>query len=156
MEARERLHNAATSAGLGFGNAMAAMAHAMGHALGASLHLPHGRAVGLSLPATIEFAAREAPERFADLAAFVRCTPAEGEAGARALAARVRDLCRQIGVPTSLATAGIERAAFDARLDKLVEDAFNDTQMVTAVRCPSYEELRRLYVYVYAGWVVDF
>jgi len=35
MEARERMHNAATCAGLGFGNAMASLAHATGHALGA-------------------------------------------------------------------------------------------------------------------------
>jgi Alcohol dehydrogenase, class IV len=65
MEARERMHNAAAIAGLGFGNAMASMAHAMGHTLGATFHIPHGRAVGIYLPYTIEFCAREAPERFA-------------------------------------------------------------------------------------------
>ena len=100
MDARERMHNAATCAGLGFGNAMAAMAHAMGHVLGSVFHMPHGRAVGLCLPYTIEFAAREAPERFAELAALLGCSPAEGESGARALAARIRDLSRQIGNPT--------------------------------------------------------
>jgi alcohol dehydrogenase class IV len=46
---------------------MASMAHAMGHTLGAIFHLPHGRAVGICLPYTIEFAAQEAPERFAEL-----------------------------------------------------------------------------------------
>jgi len=55
--AREKMHNAATSAGLGFGNAMASLAHAMGHVLGSVFHIPHGRAVGLCLPYTIEFAA---------------------------------------------------------------------------------------------------
>ncbi|MGC9349936.1 MAG: iron-containing alcohol dehydrogenase, partial [Anaerolineae bacterium] len=53
--AREHMHNAATLAGLGFGNAMASMAHAAGHALGAAFHVPHGRAVGLLLPYTIEY-----------------------------------------------------------------------------------------------------
>jgi alcohol dehydrogenase class IV len=156
MEARERLHNAATCAGLGFGNAMASMAHAMGHALGAVFHLPHGRAVGICLPYTVEFAAREAPERFADLACFLRCADAAGEEGARDLAAALRDLYRQVGVPTSLEQAGIARPAFDTHLDKLVEDAFNDTQMITAVRCPSYEELRRLFEDVYEGRVVAY
>jgi hypothetical protein len=41
-------------------------------------------------------------------------------------------------------------------LDKLVDDALNDTQMVTAVRAPSLEEIRRLFVYAYEGRVVDF
>ncbi len=150
MEAREKLHNAATAAGLGFGNAMASMAHAMGHTLGALFHMPHGRAVSIFLPYTIEFAAREAPERFAELA------ERGGVEGARALAERIRDLCRDIGNPTSVAEAGIEQAAYEAQLDKLVDDAFNDTQMITSVRAPDYDELRRLFVYAYEGKAVDF
>jgi alcohol dehydrogenase class IV len=156
MEARERMHNAATCAGLGFGNAMASMAHAMGHVLGAVFHVPHGRAVSIFLPYTIEFAAREAPERFAELAALLGFTQAGGEEAARALAMCIRDLCHQIGNPTSVAEAGIERAAYEAQLDKLVDDAFNDTQMVTTVRSPSYDELRQLFIYAYEGRPVDF
>jgi alcohol dehydrogenase class IV len=156
IEARERLHNAAACAGLGFGNAMASMAHAMGHVIGAVFHLPHGRAVGICLPYTIEFAAREAPDRFAELAELVGSGPAVGEAGARILSEQIRALCRQIGVPTSLEQAGIERAAFEEQLDKLVDDAFNDTQILTAVRCPSFEELRDLFIYTYEGRPVTF
>lgn len=155
-EARERLHNAATCAGLGFGNAMASVAHALGHALGAVFHVPHGRAVGLFLPYTVEFAAREAPERFAELESLLGCRPAEGEAGARALAARIRELSRCLGNPLSVAEVGIERAAYEAQIDKLVDDAFNDTQMVSAVRAPSYEELQQLFLYAYDGREVDF
>ena len=55
MEAREKMHNAATIAGIGFTNSLTAMAHATGHSLGAVFHVPHGRAVGLLLPYTIEF-----------------------------------------------------------------------------------------------------
>ena len=156
MEARERMHNAAAIAGLGFGNAMASMAHAMGHTLGATFHIPHGRAVGIYLPYTIEFCAREAPERFAELAALTGCSQAGGEEGARALARRIRDLARQIGSPLSVAEAGVEREAHEAQLDKMVDDAFNDTQMVTAVRAPSYDELRQLFQYAYEGREVDF
>nr|HID12524.1 iron-containing alcohol dehydrogenase [Anaerolineae bacterium] len=154
--ARERMHNAATCAGLGFGNAMASMAHAMGHALGAVFHVPHGRAVAIFLPYTIEFAAREAPERFAELAAILGFSQAGGEEAARVLAGRIRDLCHQIGNPTSVAQAGVEREVYETRLDKLVDDAFNDTQMVTAVRAPSYDELRQLFLYAYEGRPVDF
>jgi len=156
LEAREHMHNAATCAGLGFGNAMASLAHAMGHALGALFHVPHGRAVGIFLPYTIEFAARTSPDRFAELAAFLGCSPAGGEEGARALAGAVRDLGRRIAFPQSLAEAGLERAPYEAALERLVENAFNDTQIVTAVRSPSYEELRELFLYAYAGRPVDF
>ncbi len=156
MEAREKMHNAATCAGLGFGNAMASMAHAMGHALGATFHLPHGRAVGLCLPYTIEFAAREAPERFADLAALLGFTDAGGEEAARLLADHIRALIREIGNPTGVAEFGLERQAYQAQVEKMVDDAFNDTQMITAARSPSYDELRRLFLYAYEGQPVDF
>jgi alcohol dehydrogenase class IV len=155
MEARERLHNAATCAGLGFGNAMASAAHAMGHVLGATFHLSHGRAVGICLPYTIEFAAREAPERFEELGSLLGHAEV-GEAGARKLAQRIRELTQSVGVPTSLAGAGVGRDAFEANLEKLVEDAFNDTQMLTAVRCPTFDELGKLFTYAYEGKVVDF
>ena len=156
MEAREKMHNAATCAGLGFGNAMASMAHAMGHTLGAVFHVPHGRAVALFLPYTIEFAAGEEPERFAELADFIGCSNEGGEKAARSLATHIRALCQKVGNPTSIAEAGIESEAYEAQLDKLVDDAFNDTQIITAVRTPSYEELRQLFLYAYDGRPIDF
>jgi alcohol dehydrogenase class IV len=156
MEARERMHNAATCAGLGFGNAMASVAHAMGHALGAAFHVPHGRAVSLFLPVTIEFAARQAPERFADLARLVGLTGAGGEQAARALAQRVRSLAREIDSPTAVADLGIERGAYEAQVERLMDNAFNDTQMITAARSPSYDELRQLFLCAYDGDEIDF
>jgi alcohol dehydrogenase class IV len=156
MEARERMHNAATCAGLGFGNAMAAIAHSMGHVLGSVFHVPHGRAVGLCLSYTIEFAARTAPERFAELATVLGISQAGGEEGARALAKRVRDLSREVGNPTCISEMDITREAYEAHLEKLVDDAFNDTQVVAAARMPSFEEMERLFVCAYDGDPADF
>ncbi len=156
VEARERLHNAATCAGLSFGNTMAALAHAMGHTLGAVFHVPHGRAVSMFLPYTIEFAANESPQRYAGLAALLGCAGDEGREGAQALVRRIRGLCREIGAPTCLGDAGIERDGFEAKLEKLVDDAANDTSIVATVRVPSYGELEQLFVCAYEGVPVDF
>ena len=156
MQAREKMHNAATCAGLGFGNAMASLAHAMGHVLGAVFHVPHGRAVALFMPYTVEFAARQAPRRFTELASLFGCSAAEEERAAWSLAGGIRDLCRQVGNPTCVAQAGIERAAYEGQLEKMVDDAFNDTQIVTAARVPSYDELHQLFLYAYEGRPVDF
>ena len=156
MEAREKMHNAATCGGLGFGNSMASMAHAMGHALGSVFHVFHGRAVALFLPYTIDFCLREEAERFALLAAAAGCTDEEGEKGARELSRRILNLARQVGNPISVAELGIDRKDYEAKLEKLVDDSFNDTQMVTAVRAPSYDELTKLFLYAYEGTPVDF
>ncbi|HFD39466.1 MAG TPA: iron-containing alcohol dehydrogenase [Anaerolineae bacterium] len=156
-EAREKMHNAATIAGLGFGNAQAAMAHALGHSLGAVLHVPHGRAVGLFLPYTIEFIVRGyLPTRYADLARFLGL-PAEDEAqAAAAFAAAIRDLARRIEQPLSLQEAGIPADEFEASLPKLVANALNDSAMIISPRFPEEEEVERLYRYAYEGRPIDF
>ncbi len=156
-EAREKLHTAATLAGLGFGNSMACLAHATGHALGALFHIPHGRAVGLLLPYTVEFIGAEAPERFATLARLLACpTGATETEMARSLARRLRDLIGEVANPTSIAALGIERADFAARLETLVDRAFNDSSMLTAARMPTFEELERFFEYAYEGRPIDF
>jgi alcohol dehydrogenase class IV len=156
MEARERMHNAATCAGLGFGNAMASIAHSMGHTAGALFHLPHGRAVSIFLPYTIEFAAIVSPQRYNELAQLVCCGRVQAVGTSHPLAECTRDLANAVGAPTSLAAAGVERGPFEANLEKLVDDAANDTSIVAAARVPSYPELERLFVYAYEGRCVDF
>ena len=154
--AREKMHNAATSAGLGFGNAMASLAHAMGHVLGSVFHIPHGRAVGLCLPYTIEFASQgEDSSRIKAFAELLGINGKESNAGEN-LAAALRVLAREIESPLSLEELGLENNEYYQMLEKMVDDAFNDTQIITAPRAPSYEELEKLFQYAYHGHPVDF
>jgi alcohol dehydrogenase class IV len=153
-EAREKMHNAASIAGLGFGNSMGALAHAMGHPLSPLFGIPHGRAVGLFLPYTIEFTARQAPGRYAEIARFLGLDAASDAEGAARLVEAIRDLARRINQPTSVKELGIPREDFEAVLQKMIEDGENDT--VTSVRIPDREELARLFRYAYEGRSVDF
>jgi alcohol dehydrogenase class IV len=154
-EARERMHNAATIAGLGFGNSLAAMAHAMGHSLGAVFHTAHGRAVGLALPYTIEFTGEAMAERYADIARFVGMTCNSQEA-LRLLAQKIRELAKSIGQPVSLQEMGISAEQFEAALPKLAENAENDATLVASARIPDTAQVLRLYRYIFVGKPVDF
>ncbi len=92
-EAREKMANAATIAGLGFGNSMVGLAHALGHSLGAAFKIPHGRAVTLFLPYVMEFNANAGLGRYADIARFVAAGKSVSEQEAScALIAEVRTL----------------------------------------------------------------
>jgi len=155
-EAREKMHNAATLAGLGFGNSMTALAHVLGHAFGAAFHTPHGRAVGLFLPYTIEFTANAGVGRYAEIARFLGL-PAEREGqGVTNLLSAIRQLYQQIGQPTSICELGTPAETFAQALPHMIENAETDTSIVMAARIPDPEELERLFRYAYEGKPVDF
>ncbi len=155
-EAREKMANAATIAGLGFGNSMAALAHAMGHSAGAVFHLHHGRVVGLFLPYTIGYTANGGVGRYRDLAAFLGLPAESEEEAGKALAEAVRDLARRIGEPTSLQEAGVSRQDFEEHLERLCDLAEADPTIVTSRRIPTRDELARLFRHAYTGRLVDF
>jgi len=155
-EAREKMHNAATIAGLGFGNSMAAAAHALGHSMGAFLPIPHGRAVGLCLPYTIEFAVRGGGTRYVEIARFLGLAAESEEEGAASLVSAIQGLLKRLSQPSTIGELGISPAEFEAGLTKLVENAENDSCAVTSPRIPSTEEFERLYRYAFEGRSVDF
>jgi alcohol dehydrogenase class IV len=155
-EARETMHNAASIAGLGFGNSAAGLAHAMGHSVGAVFHVPHGRAVGLFLAYTIEFVGEAVAERYADIVRFVGISPASPQEAVPLLASKIRDLARSIKQPLSLQEAGLNEEQFMAGLPKLIENAESDACLVLNARIPDSAELERLFRYAFEGKAIDF
>jgi alcohol dehydrogenase class IV len=156
VNAREHMHNAATIAGLGFGNSMAALAHAMGHALGASFHVPHGQAVSVFLPYTIEFVAKAGESRYGDIAYTLRL-PARDEAeGAASVVSAIRELLATLDQPKSVQELAIPSDVFARALPSLVSNAESDTQLVMSVRIPDSSELELLFRYAYEGRSIDF
>lgn len=156
LEARERMANAATLAGLGFGNSFAGLAHALGHSFGAFFKIPHGRTVGLFLPYTIQFTANLGDGRYPDLVRFLRL-PVESEVeSGLVLAGAVQALEGKIGLPTRIADLGITRPLFEEALPVLVSNAENDNSILAAPRVPDTVEMQWLFEYAYEGKQVDF
>lgn len=156
-EARDKMHTAATIAGLGFGNSMAASAHALGHSLGGLFPVPHGRAVGLFLPYTIEFIVRSyQPTRYAEIARFLDLPAADELEAADSLAEAIRDLALRIRQPTSLQEAGISLPDFEARLPQLMNNAYEDFTLSLGLRFPDDAELAELFRCAFEGRPVDF
>jgi alcohol dehydrogenase class IV len=155
-EAREHMHNAATIAGLGFGNSMAALAHAMGHALGAVFHTPHGSAVSVCLPYTIQFNANAGRGRYADIASVLRLPAKDESEGTASLVAAIFDLMKTLDQPATIHGLKITPDVFDQALPHLVLNAECDTSVVMGTRVPDGDELERLLRYAYEGRPVDF
>ena len=155
-EAKEKMHNAATIAGISFGNSQAGIAHAMGHSLGAIFHVPHGRSVDLFLSYSIEYGAREAMGRYADIARAIGIEAKTDEEAVEKLVEAVRKLDREVGEPASLKELGISREDFEKRLDDLVTRAANSTCTFMNPRVPDVDDTRKLFIYAYEGKKVDF
>ncbi len=155
-EAREKMANAATLAGLGFGNSAAGLAHSLGHALGGVFHTPHGRAVGLFLPYSIEYAAHENPGCYAEVARYLGLPARTEMEGAKNVVRAIRGLLEHLEQPLSLREVGIEREAVEARIDKLIENAENEATTVVHPRVASADEIERLFMYACEGREIDF
>jgi len=156
-EAREHMANAATIAGLGFGNSYAGLAHALGHSFGAYFKVPHGRTVGLFLPYTVEFTLNQGMSRYGDIARFLGLTTTDDETEAgQLLVEKIRELERTIGQPLSVQEMGITEADFQAALPVIVPNAEIDNGILAAPRMPETEEVQQLYEYAYTGKSVDF
>jgi acetaldehyde dehydrogenase/alcohol dehydrogenase len=155
MEARQKMANAATMAGLCICNSNIALAHAMGHSMVAIFPIPHGRVTAIFLPYTIEFVGRKCAERYAELASAAGFPPDDGHPAPR-LANAVRGLMQQIGLPVSLREAGVDREGFAAELDELCEKAEMDLGMMFTRRAPDRDELKRLFQSAYEGRAVDY
>lgn len=160
IEARERMANAAAIAGIGFGNSLAGLAHAMGHAFGATFKIPHGRTVALFLPYVMEFTASLPTEitRYCDLAHALRLPEASEDdvLMAPAVVAAVRDLERRLGQPLTVTEFGIGRAEYEAKIEQMCEFAEGDGTITVNARVPERDELIRLFRYAYDGKSVDF
>ena len=158
FEARQHMQNAAAIAGLGFGNSMAALAHGLGHSLGAVFHVPHGRAVALFLPYTIEYCAGSDPQtlRYVELAHMLGLPSETQNAAAHSLVNAIRELEKSLGQPLNLQELGISRESLEQEMNLLVANALNDTQTIMSVRVPDEGDLRRLFWAAFEGKPVDF
>jgi acetaldehyde dehydrogenase/alcohol dehydrogenase len=163
LVARTAMSNAATLAGLAFSNAFVGVCHALAHAVGARFGIAHGRANGIFLPHVLRYNAAlprkfmpapgyttyVAPEKYAQMA-WVHGLGGHGEDERRArLFDRVEGLLDDVGIPRSLAAAGVGEAEFEAAVPELAEAAFMDPSLRTNPRMPLVAELVDL---LRAGW----
>lgn len=156
LEARERMHNAATMAGIGMTNSSIGLGHALAHSLGAVFPRPHGRVVGLMMPYSIEYSANGGETRYTGMARALGLPAGDEAEGAASLANAIRDLARRLNQPLTIAELGINRSELEAAMPDLVIKAAEDRQMLTTPRVPDNEEIERLFWYAFDGRTVDF
>lgn len=156
FEARQHMHNASTLAGLAITNSSIALGHALAHSLGAVFKIPHGRAIGLLLPYSIEYTANGDESRYLELANFLGLAANSEREAAQKLVDLLKGLAGRLGQPLTIQDLSIARDEFENRLPDLVAAAAEDHQMLTTYRVPSAEELAGLFWCAFDGTKIDF
>ena len=166
VEAREKVANAATLAGMAFANAFLGVMHSMAHKLGAFHHIAHGLANALMMDEVLRFNAAEAPSkmgtfpqydhphtlaRYAEIADALGCGGTTDQEKLDALIAKIDALKEAIGIKPTIRDYVPDEEAFLAKLDAMCEQAFDDQCTGANPRYPLISEIRQMYLNAYYG-----
>lgn len=165
-KAKEKVHYAATLAGIAFANAFLGVCHSMAHKLGSEFHVPHGLANALLINDVIRFNATHAPrkqaifpqykypdavQRYARMADYLGLGGDTPEEKVEKLIAAIDKLKTAVGIPATIKEAGVPEKDFYEKLDQLSELAFDDQCTGANPRYPSIGEIRELYIKAFEG-----
>ena len=166
VQAREKMANAATMAGMAFANAFLGICHSMAHKLGAFHHLPHGVANALMIEEVLRFNAAETPvkmgtfsqydhphtlARYAEIADYLGIKGKNDTEKLEGLIKAINNLKARVGIKETIKDYGIDEKAFLDNLDEMVEQAFDDQCTGANPRYPLMSEIKQMYLNAYYG-----
>lgn len=164
-EAREKVHNASTIAGMAFANAFLGINHSLAHKLGAEFHIAHGRANAVLMPHVIRYNATKpkkftafpkydhfkADKRYAEIARILGLSASTTEEGVDSLVQAIIKLAKELEVPMSLEANNINKIEFESKVDYLADRAFEDQCTTANPKLPLVTELAEIYRQAYKG-----
>ncbi|MHA1674835.1 MAG: iron-containing alcohol dehydrogenase [Promethearchaeota archaeon] len=163
MEAREKMANAASLGGLGFGNSQVIIGHAMGHSLGAVFHLTHGKTVGVMLPYILQYCLRN-PDEDTALKIIAKASKKLGlaewkdelAAASDAYIQFLNSLQKSVDFPHTLEECGIKREDLDKNMERLVQLTNESSSITMSPREASDAQIQKLFEYAFEGKSIDF
>ncbi|MEM1169026.1 MAG: bifunctional acetaldehyde-CoA/alcohol dehydrogenase [Cyanobacteria bacterium P01_H01_bin.35] len=166
-KAREKMHYAATIAGMAFANSFLGICHSIAHQLGAIFHIPHGLANALMIPHIIRYNATDAPFkqatfsqykypnakwRYSQIADYLLLGGETEDEKVDLLIAAIEDLKSQVGIPKGIKdVVSVSEAEFFAKLDDLADQAFDDQCTGSNPRYPLINDIKQLLTNAYHG-----
>ena len=158
MHARQKMHSASCLAGLAFNTASLGLNHGMAHQLGATFHIPHGRANAMLLPHIIEFnsdinkhskSRKEylpAVKRYATVAQILGLSSYNKIMTVRSLVNWVQFMLKEMDIPLSISQIGtISEEEYFGAIDRMADAALEDACTATNPRVPTKDDVIRIY-----------
>ncbi|GAA5519371.1 aldehyde-alcohol dehydrogenase [Demequina sediminis] len=169
VKAREKMHNAATIAGMAFANAFLGLVHAMSHVTGSTHHVAHGRTNAIYLPHVIRYNGKVptkptswpkaesyvAPERYQQIAKMLGLPASTPDEGVESYAKAVEELRDKVGIERSFKDVGVDETDFMSGLDTLAMNAYADQCAPANPRLPMLEDMKVMMEAAYYGITWD-
>ncbi|MFX0206056.1 MAG: iron-containing alcohol dehydrogenase [Candidatus Hodarchaeota archaeon] len=156
VEIREKLHNAATMAGMAQSNAQVIISHCLAHSVGSIFNLPHSLLIGTMCWYSLMYNKDTETQRIADLARLVSLDGSSSSELAISLINSFKELLIQLKMPLSLKDMNISREQYEANLESLVNYAENDSGSLSNPRDADYNDFVKIFEYAYEGKEIDF
>lgn len=165
LEAREKMHNASTLAGMAFGNAFLGMNHSMAHKIGGRFHVPHGRINAILMPYVIRYNGQVpskpslwpkynkyvAHERYAELARMLGLPASTVEEGVESYAKACHDLGVAVGIEMNFASQGIDKKEWEKYTEDIAYLAYEDQCSPCNPRVPMVKDMMSILEAAYEG-----
>ena len=169
-EAREKMHNASTMAGMAFANAYLGMCHSMAHKIGAEFHTVHGRTCGTLLPYVIRYNGTKpekpglwpkyqyynADERYAQLAHAIGLKFNTVQEGVEKFAKAVHDLGIEVGMAMNFKSQNVDKKEWEENLEKLAYLSYEDQCSPANPRVPMIKDMIELMRAAYEGTEIHY
>jgi len=157
-EAREKMHNASTIAGMAFANSFLGINHSLAHKIGGTWHVPHGRANAILMPHVIRFNGThpskpatwpkynyyKANEKYQTLAKMLGLPAETPEQGVESYAQACADLAESCGIVMNLAAQKISPEMFAGEVDLVAMMAYEDQCTPCNPRLPLVADLKAI------------
>lgn len=165
-QAQEKMHNAATIAGMAFGSAMLGMCHGMAHTIGALCHIAHGRTNSILLPYVVryngevpdeatswpKYSKYVAAERYQDIARQLGLPAATPEEGVESFAKALEDYRdNKLGMDPTFQSIGVDEEYFWSVLDQIGMRAYEDQCTPANPRVPNIQDMKDIAIAAYYG-----
>ena len=127
--ARDMMANAEYLAGMAFNSASLGYVHAIAHQLGGQYNSAHGVTNAILLPAVCEFVGETKPDLFVDIAKAMRIDVDvvngvdRNEDAVKKVVAKIREISKKIGIPSSIRELGAKEEDFDMLAANALKDA---------------------------------
>jgi len=165
LQAREKMHNAATIAGMAFANAFLGLAHSLAHKIGAEYHLVHGETCAILLPHVIRYTGSVptklalwpkyeeycCDKKYLDICHTIGIKADTPEEGAKALAQAVMDLGKEIGIDMNFQALVPDENVWKSNLERVAYLAYEDQCTPANPRVPLVKDMEELMMDAYKG-----